>query len=260
MIRRPPRRYEWKPEKVPNPAELLGKSYFNAITNPWKQLEVAAQGCAGFGQGAEGAGGEGLHRQRAPCWRRAPASIARSARTAWSRAAACKLADIKAIRRSSPGCEGQRRVPRDGRRCAAQVSARQGRSARQDADRDGSDLGPRGRARRATWAIRSPRWSRRWARISPIRRNGWPSSISQTANSKAMSDAIGARNMTEMPARSRPHYVDERWARSSTRASGSPIAARRAPFSTVVTNVPGPPVPIHFQRRAAREHDGAACA
>ncbi|MEL7190677.1 MAG: wax ester/triacylglycerol synthase domain-containing protein, partial [Pseudomonadota bacterium] len=30
---------EWKPEKVPGPVELLGKSYLNAIVNPVKQAQ-----------------------------------------------------------------------------------------------------------------------------------------------------------------------------------------------------------------------------
>ena len=44
----------WKPEKVPNPAELLGKSYFNAVTNPLKQLEVAAKAAPGLAKAIKG--------------------------------------------------------------------------------------------------------------------------------------------------------------------------------------------------------------
>lgn len=44
----------WKSEKVPNPAELLGKSYFNAITNPWKQIDVAARAAPGLAKALKG--------------------------------------------------------------------------------------------------------------------------------------------------------------------------------------------------------------
>ena len=44
----------WKPEKVPNSAELLGKSYFNAVTNPLKQLEVAAKAAPGLAKAIKG--------------------------------------------------------------------------------------------------------------------------------------------------------------------------------------------------------------
>ena len=45
---------KWKPEKVPNPVELLGKSYFNAVTNPLKQLEVAAKAAPGLAKAIKG--------------------------------------------------------------------------------------------------------------------------------------------------------------------------------------------------------------
>ncbi len=44
----------WKPERIPNPIELLGKSYFNAVTNPWKQLEVAAKAAPGLAKAIKG--------------------------------------------------------------------------------------------------------------------------------------------------------------------------------------------------------------
>ena len=65
---------------------------------------------------------------------------------------------------------------------------------------------------------------------------------SKTVNSKAMTEAIGARNMTEMSKVS-PALFMALGAQLYTRLG---LANRVAPpFSTVVTNVPGPPVPIH---------------
>ncbi len=37
----------WKPEKIPGPVELLGKSYINALLNPLKQAQVAAKAVPG---------------------------------------------------------------------------------------------------------------------------------------------------------------------------------------------------------------------
>ena len=50
----PPANDEWKPERLPNPVELLGKSYFNALTNPMKQLEVAAKAAPGLAKALKG--------------------------------------------------------------------------------------------------------------------------------------------------------------------------------------------------------------
>ena len=44
----------WQPEKVPGPAELLGKSYFNALTNPLRQLQVATQAAPGLAKAIKG--------------------------------------------------------------------------------------------------------------------------------------------------------------------------------------------------------------
>ncbi|OYU73987.1 MAG: wax ester/triacylglycerol synthase family O-acyltransferase, partial [Alphaproteobacteria bacterium PA3] len=44
----------WKPGRIPNPIELLGKSYFNAVTNPLKQLDVAAKAAPGLARAIKG--------------------------------------------------------------------------------------------------------------------------------------------------------------------------------------------------------------
>jgi diacylglycerol O-acyltransferase len=45
---------EWKPEKIPGPVELLGKSYVNAVINPFKQVQVAAQAVPGIASALKG--------------------------------------------------------------------------------------------------------------------------------------------------------------------------------------------------------------
>jgi hypothetical protein len=80
---------------------------------------------------------------------------------------------------------------------------------------------------------------------------------SQTANSKAMSDAIGARNMTEMSKVS-PALFMALGAQLYTRL-GLANRGVAPPFTTVVTNVPGPPVPIHFTGARLESMMGLLC-
>ncbi|MFM5924384.1 MAG: WSD1 family O-acyltransferase, partial [Novosphingobium sp.] len=79
---------------------------------------------------------------------------------------------------------------------------------------------------------------------------------SQTVNSKAMTDAIGARNMTEMSKVS-PALFMALGAQLYTRLG---MANRVGPpFTTVVTNVPGPPVPIYSSGARLESMMGLLC-
>jgi hypothetical protein len=78
----------------------------------------------------------------------------------------------------------------------------------------------------------------------------------QTINSKAMTDAIGARNMTEMSKVS-PALFMALGAQLYTRLG---LANRVGPpFTTVVTNVPGPPVPIYSTGARLESMMGLVC-
>jgi len=79
---------------------------------------------------------------------------------------------------------------------------------------------------------------------------------SQTINCKAMTDAIGARNMTEISKVS-PALFMALGAQLYTRLG---LADRVGlPFSTVVTNVPGPPVPIYSSGARLESMMGLLC-
>jgi WS/DGAT/MGAT family acyltransferase len=79
---------------------------------------------------------------------------------------------------------------------------------------------------------------------------------SQTMNSKAMTDAIGARNMTEISKVS-PALFMALGAQLYTRLG---LANRVGPpFTTVVTNVPGPPVPIYSAGARLESMMGLLC-
>ena len=78
----------------------------------------------------------------------------------------------------------------------------------------------------------------------------------KTKNSKAMTEAIGARNMTEMSKVS-PALFMALGAQLYTRLG---LADRVGPpFTTVVTNVPGPPVPIYSAGARLESMMGLVC-
>jgi WS/DGAT/MGAT family acyltransferase len=79
---------------------------------------------------------------------------------------------------------------------------------------------------------------------------------SKTMNSKAMTEAIGARNMTEMSKVSPALYM----------ALGAQLYTRlglanriNPPFNTVVTNVPGPPVHLYSSGARLESMMGLIC-
>ena len=79
---------------------------------------------------------------------------------------------------------------------------------------------------------------------------------SQTVNSKAMTEAIGARNLTEMSKVS-PALFMALGAQLYTRLG---LANRVSPpFTTVVTNVPGPAVPIYSAGARLESMMGLVC-
>ncbi|MEO1489226.1 MAG: wax ester/triacylglycerol synthase domain-containing protein, partial [Pseudomonadota bacterium] len=45
---------DWKPEAIPGPVELLGKSYLNSLINPFRQARVAAQSVPGVASAIKG--------------------------------------------------------------------------------------------------------------------------------------------------------------------------------------------------------------
>ena len=78
----------------------------------------------------------------------------------------------------------------------------------------------------------------------------------QTTNSKAMSEAVGARNLTEMSKVSPALFM----ALGAQLYSRLGLANRLNPmFNTVVTNVPGPPVPIYSAGARLESMMGLLC-
>lgn len=246
---------QWKPEKVPGPAELLGKSYFNALANPWKQIEVAARAAPGIAKALKGLAVKDFSVSRELLAPRTRFNRVISAhRVVEGRRVA--LADIKAIRALAPGCKvndvflaiiggSMRRyllakddLPAKTLTAMAPISVR--------------SAGEKGDMGNQVAAMIAPLGTHI---ESPVERLRFVHS--QTTNSKAMTEAIGARNMTEASKVS-PALWMSLGAQLYTRL-GLANRGVAAPFSTVVTNVPGPPVPIYSAGARLESMMGLLC-
>lgn len=251
----PPGPDEWKPEKVPNPAELLGKSYFNALTNPLKQMEVAARAAPGIAKAIKGLATKDFTVSRELLAPRTRFNRVISAhRVVEGRS--LPLADIKAIRTLTPGSKvndvflaivgGALRkyllakddLPDKTLTAMAPISVR-----------SAGEKGDMGNQVAAMVAPLGTHIADPGERLAFVH--------SQTTNSKAMTEAIGARNMTEA-SKVAPALWMSLGAQLYTRL-GLANRGAAAPFSTVVTNVPGPPVPIYSAGARLESMMGLLC-
>ena len=244
----------WQPEAVPNIVTLLGKSWLNAVTNPAKQLEVAAKAMPGLANAIKGLAAKDfkLHGEMlAP--RTRFNTVISAGRVVEGRSVL--LADIKAIRTAVPGAkvndvfltiiggalrkylEHHKDLPAKTLTAMAPISVRSGTEKGDMGNQVAAMIAPLGTHIEA-----------------PLERLAYV--YGQTTNSKAMTDAIGARNMTEMSKVS-PALFMALGAQLYTRLG---LANRVGPpFTTVVTNVPGPPVPIYSTGARLESMMGLVC-
>ncbi|MDG5748819.1 wax ester/triacylglycerol synthase family O-acyltransferase [Qipengyuania sp. XHP0207] len=246
---------EWQPEKVPNPVELLGKSYFNAITNPMKQLEVAAKAAPGLAKALKGMVAKefDLSREMIAPKTRFNRKIS-GHRVVEGRSV--PLADIKMIRQAVDGAKvndvflaivgGAMRkyllakddLPKKTLTAMAPISVR-------TKDEKG-DMGNQVAAMVAPLGTHIE---------DPLERLQY--CHDRTKKSKAMTEAMGARNMTEASKVSPALWMSlgaQLYTRLGLANRGvGPI------FSTVVTNVPGPPVPIYSSGARLESQMGLVC-
>ncbi|MEO0689773.1 MAG: wax ester/triacylglycerol synthase family O-acyltransferase [Pseudomonadota bacterium] len=236
----PNRPDEWKPEKIPSPVELLSKSYINSIINPFKQVQVAAQSIPGVASAIKGLITRDfkLTSDLVPPRTRFNNTIS-SHRVVEGRS--FPLKDVKAIRALLPDAKvndvalaivggalnkyltAKDDLPKSTMTAMAPISVR-------SKDEKG-DMGNQVSAMIAPLGTHL---------ADPAERLNYV--FSQTKNSKAMTNAIGARTMTEV-SKVNPLLYMALGAQLFSRVS---VAHRFAvPFNTVVTNVPGPPVHIY---------------
>lgn len=230
---------EWKPEKVPGPVELLGKSYINALLNPVKQAQVAAQALPGVAGAIKGlvAREFKLTSDMVPPRTRFNRSIS-SHRVVEGRS--FDLKEFKSIRALLPEAKvndvaiaviggalnkyltAKDDLPKGTMTAMAPISVR--------SDGEKGDMGNQVSAMVAPLGTHIADPAERLTYVH-----------GQTKNSKAMTNAMGARTMTEV-SKVNPALYMALGAQLFSRVS---LAHRAMPFNTVVTNVPGPPVHIY---------------
>jgi WS/DGAT/MGAT family acyltransferase len=231
---------EWKAEKVPGPIELLGKSYVNALLNPLKQAQVAAQTIPGVASAIKGLVTRDfkLSSDLVPPRTRFNRSIS-AHRVVEGRT--FPLDDVKGIRALLPESKvndvalaiiggalhkyltDKGDLPKSTMTAMAPISVR--------AKDEKGDMGNQVAAMIAPLGTHI---------ADPAERLEYV--FGQTSNSKAMTGALGARRMTEV-SKVNPLLYMALGAQLFSRVS---IAHKLAmPFNTVVTNVPGPPVHIY---------------
>lgn len=230
---------EWKAEKLPGPVELLGKSYVNAILNPFKQAQVAAKAVPGVANAIKGL--------VARDFKLSTDMVA--PRTRFNRTISphrvvegrkFDLTELKSIRAILPEAKvndvaiaiiggalnkyltDKGDLPKRTMTAMAPISVR--------SEDEKSDMGNQVAAMVAPLGTHIADPAERLAYV-----------YSQTSNSKAMTNAIGARTMTEASKVSPALFM----ALGSQLFSRVSLAHRTMPFNTVVTNVPGPPVHIY---------------
>ncbi len=244
----------WKAEDVPSSSSLLARSWFNAVTNPFKQIKVVTQAVPGLAKAVQGLVSKELSvsgDMLAP--RSRFNAVISPGRVVEGRS--FPLADIKAIRALVPGCKvndvfltiiggALRRyllakddLPEKTLTAMAPISVR--------AKDEKGDMGNQVAAMVAPLGTHI---------ADPVERLTYV--FGQTGKSKAMTDALGARNMTEISKVS-PALFMALGAQLYTRLG---LANRVGPpFTTVVTNVPGPPVPIYSAGARLESMMGLLC-
>lgn len=231
---------EWEPEELPGPVQLLGKSYLNALINPFKQARVAAEAVPGVAGAIKGL----ITREFKV------SSDLVAPRTRFNRSISAHrvvegrsfaLADFKTMRALLPEAKlndialaviggglhkylsAKDDLPQATMTAMAPISVR-------EEDEKGA-MGNQVAAMIAPLGTHI---------ADPVDRLEYV--FSQTKNSKALTNAVGARTMTEMSKMS-PALFMSLGARLFSQVS---LAHRfGVPFNTIVTNVPGPPVPIY---------------
>ena len=230
----------WKGEAVPNFAELMAKSWVNNLANPLRQIDVAAKAMPGIANAIKGLIAKDFKLDGTMLAPRTRFNTVVSAnRVVEGRSV--PLVDIKAIRGAAPGAKvndvflaiigGAMRkyLSHHGDLPDKTLTAMAPISVRSSGEK--GDMGNQVAAMIAPLGTHID---------DPLERLAFVHS--QTVNSKAMTDALGARNMTEISKVS-PALFMALGAQLYTRLG---LANRVGPpFTTVVTNVPGPPVPIY---------------
>lgn len=244
----------WRPENIPDPLTLLFKSWVNAVTNPVRQVGVLAKAVPGVVRVAKGFVAQDFD---------AKAAI-EAPRTRFNAAVSSNrvvegrtfpLDALKSMRVLAPGAKindvflsiiggalrhyllAKKDLPKTTLSAMAPISVRSSDEKNDMGNQVAAMIAPLGTH------IEDPAERLRYVQ-------------GETIKSKAMTDALGARQMTEISKVSPALFM----------ALGAQLYARlgianvmKPPFNTVVTNVPGPPVPIYSSGAQLISMHGLLC-
>ena len=250
----PPGPDTWRADTPPNPLGLFLKGYANAWLNPIRQIDVARKAMPGLFRAVKGIANRDFDLDPAVQTPRTRFNTKLSPnRVVEGRA--FDLKDIKALRDLSPGAkvndvflaiiggalrqylEAKNDLPAESMTAMAPISVRSEGEKNSMGNQVSAMLVPLG------------------SHIAdPVERLRYVHA--QTGKSKAMTEAIGARQMTEMSKVS-PALFMALGARLYTSLGIADVM--KPVMNTVVTNVPGPPVPIYSAGAKLLHMQGLLC-
>ena len=244
----------WKPDAVPNPVGLFAKGYLHAWINPVRQLGVMGRAVPGLVRAVKGIAQKDFDLEAAIETPRTRFNTKVSPNRVIE-GRSFQLSDLKALRALSPGAKindvflaiiggalrryliAKHELPEASLTAMAPISVRSEGEKNSMGNQVSAMLVPLGS--HIDGAAERLRYVH-----------------AQTVNSKAMTDALGARQMTEMSKASPALFL----ALGAQLYSRLGIADVMKPvFNTVVTNVPGPPVPIYSSGAQLVSMHGLLC-
>lgn len=250
----PPGVDSWKPDRVPNPGLLFAKGYVSALINPLRQVGVAVRGAPGMIRAARGLMKGEFDFDAAAKTPRTRFNVKVSPnRVVEGRT--IPLAHIKAMRELAPGSKvndvmlaiiggalhaylkSKNELPDTSLTAMAPISVRAENEKNTMGNQVSAMLVPLGTH------VADPAERLRYI-------------YGETQKSKAMTNAIGSRQMTEMSKVSPSLFM----ALGARLYSQLGMANYIKPvINTVVTNVPGPPVPIYSAGARLMSLHGLIC-
>ena len=234
----PPPKKEWKAERMPSQLGLFARGYWHGVTNPLRQVRVAARSLPGFYRVARGAiSGDFDVVAQTPRTRfnancsphRVVESRSLSLKDVKAMRALCAGATVNDIMLAIVGGAMRKYLLDKDELPTASLAAMAPISVRDESEK--SAMGNQVSAMRAPLGTHIE---------DPIERLEFV--FAETSKSKAMTNALGARQMTEI-SKTSPALLLGVGAKLYSRLG---LANRIRPsFNTVVTNVPGPPVALY---------------
>ena len=244
----------WKPEPIPNALGLFARGYVSAWINPLRQMGVAAKFVPGIARAVRGIANRDFDVKPAVETPRTRFNTAISPnRVVDGRSFA--LADLKALRALAPGAKindvflaiiggalrrylfAKQDLPPSTLTAMAPISVR--------SDGEKNSMGNQVSAMLVPLGTHIADAAERLVYVHE-----------QTKGSKAMTEALGARQMTEL-SKSSPALFMALGAQLYSRLGLSNVM--KPVFNTVVTNVPGPPVPIYSSGAELISMHGLLC-